>query len=197
AKSAGKWERAGLLWLASGSVALGLFPFFVIDHLSGVTDFLVGARLPSANWLFLAPISPERASYSPLLFMIVTFCAIGLVFLSVRRFYHGRMRRAMPWNCGYPVWNARMQDTSEGFGQPIRQIFDPFFRIGRELPSPFDEAPRYSAKTEDKFWYWFYLPFAAIAEHIAGLFGKIQQGRILVYLMYNFVTLIVLLLIVQ
>lgn len=197
AKSAGKWERAGLLWLAAGSVLLGLIPFFVIDHLAGASNLLVGASLPGENWLFLAPISSERASYSPLLFMIVTLCAIGLAFVSVRRFYHGRMRKEMPWNCGYPVWNARMQDTSEGFGQPIRQIFDPFFRIGRELPSPFDAAPKYTAKTEDRFWYWIYIPFARAAEYLAGLFGKIQQGRILVYLMYNFVTLIILLLIVQ
>ncbi len=197
AKSAGGWERAGLLWLSSGCILLGLFPFFVIDHLAGVTDFLLGSRLPSADWLFLAPISSERASYSPILFMIVTLFATVLVFLLVRRFYHGRVRRAMPWNCGYPVWNARMQDTSEGFGQPIRQIFDPFFRIGRELPSPFDTAPKYSAKSEDRIWLWLYLPFAGIAERLADFFGKIQQGRILVYLMYNFVTLIILLLIVQ
>ena len=197
AKSSGKWERAGFLWLAAGCVLLGLVPFFVIDHLAGVSNFLVGASLENRDWLFLAPISSERASYSPLLFLIVTLSAIGLAFIAVRRFYHGRVRREIPWNCGYPVWNARMQDTSEGFGQPIRQIFDPFFKVGRELPSPFDSKPRYSAKTEDKFWYWIYIPFGRAAEYFAGLFGKIQQGRILVYLLYNFVTLIVLLLIVQ
>ena len=56
----------------------------------------------------------------------------------VRRLYHGRMRRAPAWACGFPWRNARMQDTAEGFGQPIRQIFEPFFRMQRELPSPFD-----------------------------------------------------------
>ncbi|MBY0578470.1 MAG: hydrogenase 4 subunit B [Burkholderiales bacterium] len=199
AHSTGKWERAGLLWLALGCVFLGLAPFFVIRHLAEVSMLLVGANISpdKAGWLFLAPISPERASYSPLLFMVVTLCAIGLAFLAVRRFYHGRMRRGSPWNCGYPIRTSRMQDTSEGFGQPIRQIFEPFFRIGRELPSPFDSAPRYSAKTEDRFWYWIYLPFARAVEYMAGIFGKIQQGRILVYLLYNFVTLIALLMFVQ
>ena len=33
-----------------------------------------------------------------------------------------------------------MQDTAEGFGQPIRQIFEPFFRIERELPTPVRRA---------------------------------------------------------
>jgi hydrogenase-4 component B len=53
--------------------------------------------------------------------------AFALAFVLVRTLYHGRLRRAAPWDCGYPWQNARMQDTAEGFGQPIRQIFEPFF----------------------------------------------------------------------
>ena len=48
----------------------------------------------------------------------------------VHRLYHGRVRRAPPWDCGFPLQTPRMQDTAEGFGQPIRQVFEPFFRIG-------------------------------------------------------------------
>ena len=40
-----------------------------------------------------------------------------------------------------------MQDTAEGFGQPIRQIFEPFYRMQRVLPSPFDARPRYRVST--------------------------------------------------
>lgn len=196
AHGAGKWERAGLSWLAGGCILLGLVPFLVINHLSGASMLLVGSSLAAdkGSWLFLSPISPARASYSPLLFLIVTCGATLLSFLMVRRLYHGRVRRTMPWNCGYPIWNARMQDTSEGFGQPIRQIFDPFFKMERKLPSPFDAMPKYSAKTEDRIWHSLYLPFGNMVEYVANLFGKIQQGRILVYLLYNFVTLIALLL---
>ncbi len=199
AHSAGKWERAGLSWLAGGCILLGLVPSFVVDHLSGASMLLVGSSLAAdkGSWLFLSPISPARASYSPLLFLSVTCGATLLSFLMVRRLYHGRVRRMMPWNCGYSVWNSRMQDTSEGFGQPIRQIFDPFFKMERELPSPFDAKPKYSAKTEDRIWHSLYLPFGKMVEYVANLFGKIQQGRILVYLLYNFVTLIALLLFMQ
>jgi hypothetical protein len=45
--------------------------------------------------------------------------------------YHGRVRTRPPWDCGFPLQTPRMQDTAEGFGQPIRQIFEPFFRIER------------------------------------------------------------------
>jgi hypothetical protein len=86
-----------------------------------------------------------------------------------------------------------MQDTAEGFGQPVRQVFEPFFGIERELPSPFDAAPRYSVRIADRFWHALYVPIANGADVAARLIGKIQQGRISVYLTYSFVTLLVLL----
>jgi hypothetical protein len=90
-----------------------------------------------------------------------------------------------------------MQDTAEGFGQPIRQVFEPFFRIERHLPSPFDTAPRYFAKADDHWWHWLYGPIARAADACARFVGRIQQGRISVYLTYSFVTLLVLLFFVQ
>ena len=59
-----------------------------------------------------------------------------------------------------------MQDTAEGFGQPIRQIFEPFFRMQRELPSPFDAAPHYRVVVGDHFWHWLYLPVAGLVERL-------------------------------
>jgi hypothetical protein len=90
-----------------------------------------------------------------------------------------------------------MQDSAEGFGQPIRQIFEPFFRMQRELPTPFDERPRYRVSADDHLWHWLYLPIAAVTARLARLVGLLQQGRIAVYLMYSFVTLIVMLLVVS
>jgi hypothetical protein len=59
----------------------------------------------------------------------------------------------------------------------------------RDLPSPFDEQPRYRVTVEDHFWRWLYLPIVDLANRLARLFGLMQQGRISVYLMYSFVTL--------
>ena len=128
---------------------------------------------------------------------IVVGAIVLLTTLLVRRFYHGRVRRADPWDCGFPLQTPRMQDTAEGFGQPIRQVFEPFFRLQRQLPSPFDAAPKYSARADDHWWHWLYLPIARAAEACGRFFGLIQQGRISVYLTYSFVTLLVLLLFVQ
>ena len=62
-------------------------------------------------------------------------------FVVVRRLWHGRLRRTPAWDCGYPWQTPRMQDTAEGFGQPIRHLFGPVFRQVRELPLPSDTPP--------------------------------------------------------
>jgi hypothetical protein len=86
-----------------------------------------------------------------------------------------------------------MQDTAEGFGQPIRHIFGPFFRMERDLPSPSDMAPRYRIQIEDRLWGAIYLPIARSVQWLADRVGVLQGGRLAVYLLYSFLTLIALL----
>jgi hydrogenase-4 component B len=193
-------ERIGLTWLAAGCVALGLFPIQAIDGIDRVTRLLVEFGLAetvhSNGWLLLAPTSVQRASYSPIIFLLVMAASIAFTALAVRILYHGRLRRAPPWDCGFPLQTARMQDTAEGFGQPIRQIFEPFFRMHRDLPSPFDARPRYRVVVEDHFWHWIYLPVERLVDRVARLAGQVQRGRISIYLLYSFLTLVVMLLLV-
>jgi formate hydrogenlyase subunit 3/multisubunit Na+/H+ antiporter MnhD subunit len=201
AHDAGVLERIGLVWLAAGCIAFGVLPVQVITLIDFVTGPMLGTNLSKAtgatHWLFLAPISAERASYSPVLVFIGLAVLTGLAWLAVRRFYHGRVRRAPPWDCGYPLLNARMQDTAEGFGQPVRQVFEPFFRMTRELPAAFDAAPRYRVTVEDHLWYWCYLPVARLVDRLTGFVTLLQRGRISVYLLYSFGTLLVLLFLVR
>jgi NADH:ubiquinone oxidoreductase subunit 5 (subunit L)/multisubunit Na+/H+ antiporter MnhA subunit len=200
AHDAGSWERLGMLWLVSGCVLLGLLPNQVIAVIDPVTRLLVHSGLAltvaDSGWL-LVPVNIERASYSPVIFLLGVLATFGLSFLLVRKLYHGRMRRVPPWDCGYPWQTARMQDTAEGFGQPIRQIFEPFFRLNRQLPTPFDEQPSYRVTVEDPLWYALYLPIGWLVERVSRIIGLLQQGRIAVYLMYSFVTLILVLLLVK
>jgi hydrogenase-4 component B len=89
--------------------------------------------------------------------------------------------------------NARMQDTAEGFGQPIRHIFGDLFAVKRELPTAFDSAPRYRVVVGDRIWQWLYVPLGSLVQRTADTFAWLQQGRISTYLMYSFITLVVLL----
>ena len=201
AHDAGFLERLGLAWLASGCVVLGIFPVAVMELVDPVATQLLGRGLAQGgrigDWLVLAPVSAERASYSPLAILVVALALVGLVFVLVRRFYHGRVRRAAPWDCGYPLQTARMQDTAEGFGQPIRQIFEPVFRMKRELPTAFDAAPRYKVTIEDPMWHGLYEPIAAATEAFSRIVGFLQRGRIAIYLLYSFLTLVALLFLAQ
>ena len=194
AHEAGWPERLGMLWLAAGCVLLGLFPAHVIEWLAPVVHQLVGQTMVNdGNWLMLAPVSSERASYAPLIFFAVVGVVLLLTFLWVHRVYHGRVRRSDPWDCGYPEHNARMQDSAEGFGQPIRQIFETFMQVERETPDPFDRRPNYRGASLDKLWFILYLPIARVVGWLSNQAGRLQHGRIQWYLIYSFATLIFLL----
>jgi hydrogenase-4 component B len=202
AGDAGNMERYGMAWLAAGCLLLGLFPtsFLLILNRVGVAltrHGLSEQALTGSGWLWLVPTAPEQASYSPLIFLMVIVAVTLLAFVLVRRFYHGRVRFADPWDCGYPEQTSRMQDTADAFGQPIRHVFGPLYRMDRRLPGPEDAAPRYVLKIEDRHWYWLYLPVARAAEFVSSKIALLQQGRISIYLLYSFITLIALLVFVR
>lgn len=197
AHDCGTLERLGLLWLAACCIGLGLLPVQVIEHLGAVTSELVGAGLNrSPSWWLLAPLPSSPAAYGPIVFLLVVLSVIALTVVVVRAFYHGRVRRDAAWDCGFLHLDSRMQDTAEGFGQPIRHIFQQFFRIERTLPAPFDRQPRYAVRVTDRIWHGLYEPLARLVHAAANSVAWLQQGRVATYLLYSFVTLLVLLAVV-
>ncbi|MDE1923157.1 MAG: hydrogenase 4 subunit B [Gammaproteobacteria bacterium] len=195
AHDAGILERVGLAWLAFGCVALGLAPAPVVAALSHVGVQLGVGALPhnGAPWWMLVPFDTGQATYAPSIFAGALLAGILLATAMVRVFHHRRARRAPPWSCGFGALTGRMQDTAEGFGQPIRHLFTPFFAMRRSLPSPFDAAPRYQVDIGDRFWNALYAPLGPFIDRLAGGFAALQRGRISVYLLYALATLCVLL----
>jgi hydrogenase-4 component B len=195
AHDAGFAERLGLMWLALGCVLLGFFPTTVISLFSIVTKQLGLGELPSSNapWWLLVPIPERESSYAPLIFFAVILAVVALAILGVRFFYHQRVRKSAAWDCGLGGLTSRMQDTAEGFGQPIRHLFQPLFLIVRELPGPFDAKPKYRLEIGDRFWRALYQPLGPLVRRVADKVAWLQQGRIATYLLYSFVTLVVLL----
>jgi hydrogenase-4 component B len=200
AHDCGRLERLGLLWLAVWMRAA--------RAAAGGRDRparrgrLAAARCHARACGFQrlrparAGVGGARSAYRPIVFLVGIALVLIVTVLVAKRLYHGRTRRAPPWDCGFAAQDARMQDTAEGFGQPIRHIFDAFFSMRRELPSPFDEHPVYRVTVEDRFWGLLYQPLARAVKRAAAEVGRLQTGRISVYLAYSFVTLIVLLVIV-
>ncbi|MCG6953020.1 MAG: hydrogenase 4 subunit B [Betaproteobacteria bacterium] len=193
--------RIGMAWLAIACFVLGLFPSAILLLLNRICVALLGAGLPEdaleSSWIWLVPSSRAQASYSPLIFILVIVAVICITAFGVRRFYHGRVRTAPPWDCGYPLQTARMQDTADAFGQPIRHVFGPLYLMRRHLPGPDDPAPRFVLRIEDRHWVWLYLPVARLVGFLSEKVALLQRGRISIYLLYSFLTLIVLLVFVR
>jgi hydrogenase-4 component B len=195
AHDAGWRERCGMIWLAAGCVLLGLLPNQVIAMLALVPTEL-GLLAPDATfgrWWLLDPVAGRQASYAPLVFLAIVLLSVLATVVVVSRVYRRRVRRSAPWDCGFVRLDSRMQDTAEGFGQPIRHIFEPFFGMRRELPGPTDPAPHYRVEVSDRVWTSLYLPAAALVQRLAQAVVQLQQGRISTYLVYSLVTLLVLL----
>lgn len=197
ATDAGPWERGALTWLAIGCVALGLFPAAMIHVFRPTLTLLIGPiRAYSAmhnNGFLLAPTAATHASYMPIAFLGAICFTILITFVFVRGLFRRPVRRSAAWNCAYPSLTARMQDTAEGFGQPIRHIFTAFLRIRRLLPAPEDTAPLYSSQVEDRIWYALYLPIAQSLTWMTELVGRLRRRRIAIYLLYSFTILLILL----
>ena len=184
-------ERIGLAWLAAGCIAIGVQPQLALHAAGRSTGMLLGQTIaPDPSVWRIAPIAPEQASYSGWIFLAVILCVVAVTFLAVRLFAHGRVRRTAAWDCGYPWQTSRMQDTAEGFGQPIRHMFGAFFRMERDLPSPTDLTPRYRVHIEDHFWHAVYKPIAAGVQGLADAVSFLQGGRLAIYLLFSFLTLL-------
>jgi NADH:ubiquinone oxidoreductase subunit 5 (subunit L)/multisubunit Na+/H+ antiporter MnhA subunit len=184
-------ERIGLAWLAAGCIAIGVQPQLALHAAGKATGMLLGQTIaPDPSVWRIAPIAPEQASYSGWIFLAVILCVVAVTFLAVRLLAHGRVRRTPAWDCGYPWQTSRMQDTAEGFGQPIRHMFGAFFRMERDLPSPTDPSPRYRVHIEDHFWHAVYKPIAAGVQRLADAVSFLQGGRLAIYLLFSFLTLL-------
>jgi len=166
-----------------------------------VTGPMLGTNLSKAtgatHWLFLAPINAERASYSPLLVLIGLAALTGLAWLAVRRSTMAasgaRHRGTAATRCS----TRACRTPPRASASRVRQVFEPFLPHDARAASAFDAVPRYRVTVEDHLWYWCYLPVAPTRQPAHRLVTLLQRGRISVYLLYSFGTLLVLLFLVR
>jgi NADH:ubiquinone oxidoreductase subunit 5 (subunit L)/multisubunit Na+/H+ antiporter MnhA subunit len=190
----------GMALAALSCLALGVLPTFVIGWIDRIPQQLLGGHLAATagnfGWLWLTPASADRASYSgPLVFgVIMGVVAITYLLLHVRG---ASIRRVPLWDCGFERVTPRMQYTATAFAMPIRRVLGFLFDIREqvELVSPQNHPVmadhiRYRLRIRDRIWNWLYAPLADTSFWIARHVGKLQQGRIQIYLLYSFVTLI-------
>jgi len=203
--------RLAMILTALTCLLLGVLPTIVIEWMDVLPEQLVGERIAISagefGWLWLTPVTHERASYSGAIIFIwiAAFVVLAYVLLHIRR---TAINRVPIWDCGFEKLNNRMQYTATSFSMPIRRIFGFLFNIKEDVsvkrPSLQGLTPilyrageegglHYRLRVRDYFWGWIYRPVADVSFRISRGFGRLQQGRIQVYLIYSFITIIVLL----
>ena len=196
--------RVAMLLAAASCVLLGIFPSYVVGRLDVVTKAFAGARIGTtagaSGWMWLTPVAAERASYSAPMVFLGLFAIIGGVYVLFRSRKEA-VRRAPLWDCGFAKTNERMQYSATSFSMPTRRIFGFLFSIKesfRPSGSPgqgesYREKFTYSLRIRDRVWWGFYRPIARASFWMARQTSRLQRGRIQIYLLYSFITLLALL----
>lgn len=197
--------RLGMALLAGACVFLGLFPTLLLGWLSPVSQQLTGEPLASRlsladGWVLAAPTNNAGSVSTG------AIALLGLSFLSVPlalRLLLSRgaiTRRGPTWDCGLSGLTPRMEYTATGFSKPIRMIFKALFRPHREVQREYEFSPyfarslRFESHVEEVFDTRIYRPVRFWILQASRRIRGLQQGSLQLYLMYIFLTLLVLLL---
>ena len=197
------WSLAAMFILAAFCLLAGILPGYFIDALAPVTEALSGgARLPAQHeldWLTIVPIAESRSSYNGLLLFLFIALAALLAAEAIHRWASDALRRAPPWDCGFPDPSPITQYTAGSFSQPIRRVFGTVLFRAREevdMPPPGDgRAARLHVRLHDVLWDLLYAPAAKLVWFVAQRLNKVQFLTIRAYLTLVFTALVVLLMV--
>ncbi|MBV8534313.1 MAG: hydrogenase 4 subunit B, partial [Alphaproteobacteria bacterium] len=198
------WMRGAMAGLAALCLAVGVLPRAVVVPLGLVVASVVKAPLPSAvngagleGWLWLTPLEPSQSSYSGLVVLLAAVIVTVAGAAGVHRLANNRVRRAPPWDCGFPDPQPATQYTGSSFAQPLRRVFGTlvFRAVERvDLPEPGETRPaRFDVRLIDPIWTALYAPLLAFVSWIADRANPLQFLTIRRYLSLMFAALVILL----
>ena len=196
--------RLGMGLLAVVCVVLGLFPVQFAQWLDPLTQQLTGqqisGQLSAANGLVLASLVGKNGTVSTLGMTLMALCLLpipfGLWLVFARK---TKVRRGPTWDCGQRGLTPRMEYTATGFSKPIRMVFKALFQPHREVQREYDFSPyfatniRFDSHVEEIFEQRFYRPLRIFILRASRRIRTIQHGSIHFYLLYIFITLLLLL----
>lgn len=93
----------------------GILPGILIDGLAPVSLSLVGESMPVQSgvpWLSIVPIAETRSSYNGLLVFLFIAVSASLAASVIHHFASRKLRRAPPWDCGFPDLSLNTQYTA-------------------------------------------------------------------------------------
>jgi hydrogenase-4 component B len=193
AHEAGPAMIAPMLVLVGCCLSIGLTPAM----LAGPLGLAIRAWMP--KW----PDAEGRLrSLAPLewigwmgVVLFVGLAGVGFLYgVWLRRSY---VDRAPTWGCGYAAPTPRMQYTSSSFAQMLVALFAWALRPERRRPRPMPLFPRpshFHSQVPDAILEEGVVPGAKIGAWVFARLHVFQQGKIQIYLLYVFLTLVALLL---
>jgi hydrogenase-4 component B len=197
-----RFSLAAMFFFAALCLVAGILPGFFIDALAPVVQSLVGDRMPvqrGVEWLSIVPIAESRSSYNGLLVFVFMVLSGALAAWAIHRLASDKLRRAPPWDCGYPDASPAAQYTASSFAQPIRRVFGTVVFRAREhvdMPAPGDGRPaRLTVELHDLVWDALYAPVADAVGFAADRLNHLQFLTIRQFLSLVFAALVLLLLV--
>jgi hypothetical protein len=197
-----RFSLATMFAFAALCLLAGILPGLVIDGLAPVVEGLVGDRMPvqlAVPWLSIVPIGEARSSYNGLLIFVFITLSASIAVFAIHRLASRTVRRAPPWDCGFPDARPITQYTAGSFAQPIRRVFGTTVFLAREhvdMPPPGDRRPAHlTVELRDLVWDTFYVPVAAAVDTAASRLNILQFQTIRRYLSLVVAALVALLLV--
>jgi hydrogenase-4 component B len=183
---------------------LGLCPTVFVKLFDPLTQQLIGQSLSTqlnlSNGLVLGNAQPEGGTVSTIGLALMAICLLpiplGLWLVFGRQ---TKVRIGPTWDCGLKGLTPSMEYTATGFSKPIRMIFKALFRPRREVQREYDYSPyfaktlRFESHIEEAFVTRLYRPLNRAILRLSRRMRALQAGSIQAYLIYIFITLLVLL----
>ena len=195
----------GMGVLTAACFFLGLFPTMFLRLLEPLTQQLLGQPLPpyliQADGWVLGSAKELGGTVSTLGIALMGMCLLPIPLVLWLVF--GRRTRVTTgptWDCGLRGLTPQMEYTATGFSKPIRMIFKALFRPRREVQREYDYSPyfaktlRFESHIEEAFVTRLYRPLNRTILRLSRRMRALQAGSIQAYLIYIFITLLLLLL---
>ncbi len=193
----------GMGIMAALCLAAGLFPLLILKLIDKVVFGVVGSSvleyMHGGLGIAYYSLNISGSSISPVVFFIV-MAGLILFTLLIIRINGGKYieRKYGTWDCGFEALNSRMQYSSIGFSKPLKIVFRILFRPSRKTLITGDlpyhpESIKYVTADEPVFEKYIYHPVCKMIKSFSRRTTfRVQTGSIHNYLIYIFVTVLVL-----
>jgi hydrogenase-4 component B len=182
--------RLPMILLGSVCFIIGVVPVAVAPLLDSVVT----------TWLPKAPEPVSLAAEAPLAWISILAVALFAVMFGVMIWYRGKVKKAEvasagTWGCAFPAPNSRMQYSASSFADILVNLFAGVLRPECHAPhihGPFPANPHFESHVPEAVLERIYLPLISrIYEKFLPI-RRLQHGQLHLYILYTFITLIVL-----